>query len=272
MKVVLIGRGRVGSGLARELRRAGVPARNIRGSGSRPLSVGTADVVIVAVPDGAIGNVARRLAPRLRPDSVVLHCAGALGPGVLGPCAAAGAATGAMHPLVSFPAAGAVPSITGATFVIDGDPAAVRAACTITEAIGAWPLVAPLHGARYHAAAALVANGSAALAAVAVGLLERVGIEPRAAVRAVGALLRSVGDNVETVGVPGALTGPVARGDAATVLRHRKALADTPGGDAGALAAYDATAPMIVAVARAAGLSSRRAAAIRRALSKKVQG
>jgi len=175
-----------------------------------------------------------------------------------------------MHPLVSFPAKGTAASIAGATFVIDGDPRAVRAAKAITETVGAWPLIAPLHGARYHAAAALVANGAAALATVAVGVLERVGIEPRAAVRAVGALLRSVGDNVETIGVPAALTGPVARGDAATVLRHREALADTPGGDGGALAAYDATAPMIVAVARAGGLSSKRAAAIRRALSKKV--
>ena len=90
--------------------------------------------------------------------------------------------------------------------------------------VGDRPVRAQVHGPAYHAAAALGANGAAALAAVAVRVLEAQGMTRRDAERAMGALLRTVGENVETVGVPTALSGPVIRGDAGTVRRHREAL------------------------------------------------
>ncbi|MGB5193762.1 MAG: DUF2520 domain-containing protein, partial [Polyangiales bacterium] len=85
--------------------------------------------------------------------------------------------------------------------------------------------------------------------------------DQRAAERAIGGLLQSVGENVQRLGVPNALTGPIARGDAATVAKHRSAVRRV---NLGALSAYDAVAPVIVRCARAAGLSKAKAARILR--------
>jgi predicted short-subunit dehydrogenase-like oxidoreductase (DUF2520 family) len=72
----------------------------------------------------------------------------------------------------------------------------------------------------YHAAGGLVANGSAAIAAAGARLLVLAGASERDAPRVLGPLLRSVAENVERLGFPGALTGPVRRGDATTVALH----------------------------------------------------
>lgn len=191
-----------------------------------------------------------------------------MGPLLLAPCAEAGAAVGVMHPLVSFPTPEAIPELEGTTFVIDGNRRAVATAKKIAGLLGARALVAQIHGPAYHAAAALLANGSAALAAVAVDLLARLGVDLDDAEHAIGALLRSVADNIETIGVPDALTGPVMRGDAATVRGHRAALRRFPR----ALGAYEAVGPMILRVAREAGLSGSRASAMRRALTSRLRG
>ena len=124
-----------------------------------------------------------------------------------------------------------------------------------------------MHGPTYHAAAALSANGAAALASVAVRGMTSIGLRPTAARRAIGALLRTVGENVERVGVPDALTGPVFRGDDATVHRHRVALQRA---DPLARAAYDAVAPAVLDCARRAGLPEERVRAVQRALRRRA--
>jgi predicted short-subunit dehydrogenase-like oxidoreductase (DUF2520 family) len=98
-----------------------------------------------------------------------------------------------------------------------------------------------------------VANGSAALAALAVGALAREGLSEQAAARAVGALLRSVADNVLRVGPVRALTGPIARGDAAAVARHLAALKGPARAD------YRAVSRLVLRAAEAAGLEATRA-------------
>ena len=75
------------------------------------------------------------------------------------------------------------------------------------------------------AAAGLVANGAAALAAAGALLLERAGVSESVAPKMLGPLLRSVADNVERLGFPDALTGPVRRGDATGVERHFQTIA-----------------------------------------------
>ncbi len=266
MKIVVVGKGRVGRGLSRAIRRAGgsVRLRDSRGDLGRIRG----DVFVLAVADGAIPEVASRLSPALRAGDVVLHCAGALDAEVLSTCRRTGAAVGVLHPLVSFPTADAIPELEGTTFVIDGGRRAVAAARKIAKLVGARPLVATVHGPAYHAAAALLANGSAALAAVAVELLNRLGVDQDDAEHAIGALLRTVADNIETIGVPDALTGPVARGDAATIRGHRAALR----AHRRARGAYEAVGPIILSVAREAGLSGARATAVKKALTSKLRG
>ena len=261
MNILLIGRGRVGKALRRALEASGQHSVLAVGRSWKRPSVQRAEAVVLTVPDDAIEMVAERLAPDLRPDATVLHCAGARGVDELGACESRGAAVGIMHPLVSFPSARSNPSLRGTTFTLSGSRRAIATGRRIARACGARVVVAQTGDARYHAAAALAANGAAALAFVSVGVLEGLGFDKRAAERAIGALLQSVGENVESLGVPGALTGPIARGETEAVVDHRKALHRV---SRDALSAYDAVVPIIVKCAQASGLSRAQASKILR--------
>ncbi len=215
-------------------------------------------MVLLAVADPFLESTARRL-EALPSRAPVLHASGARDASALDSLRPR--PVGVFHPLVSF-AGRRAPSLAGAVVVVAGDPAAVRVARRLAAALDLDVIDAPLHGPRYHASAALVANGAAALATRAVRALEGQGVSTRRAERAVAGLLRSVADNVARVGVPAALTGPIVRGDAATVAAHRAAI------DPKTRAAYDAIAPVILDVAREAGLSASNARAIRAALTR----
>ena len=261
MNVLIIGRGRVGSGLRRSL--ASNPDIDVRAAGrsAAPSAIVDADVIVLAVPDDAIASVANSIAPVVRPNAVVVHCAGARSVDQLRACKSRGAATGVMHPLVSFPTKRSNPSLANTTFTVSGARRAIAASRRIAASCGARVVVAQTGDPAYHAAAALAANGAAALAFASVSVLERLGFDKRAAERAIGGLLQSVGENVQRLGVPDALTGPIARGEPSTVAGHRRALRRV---SRGALSAYDAVAPVIVQCARAAGLPKSTAAKILR--------
>lgn len=263
MNVLIIGRGRVGSALASSMKSSGRDAVRLVGRRIPASGVSDADLVILAVSDDAIERVAVEIAPRIEPGVCVLHCAGARGVDVLEACRARGAHVGVLHPLISFPTKRGFPSLTGKTFVLRGASRAVAAGRHAARACGARAVVSQPSNGAYHAAAALAANGAAALAFVSVGLLERLGFQRRDAERAIGGLIVSVGENVARIGVPEALTGPIARGDADTVAAHRAALRSK---GKHALAAYDALVPVIVRCARAAGLPRHRAQAIERTI------
>jgi len=252
VKVAVVGRGRVGRGLFAAWERAGVDVVLVAGRAAIP----EVDVAVLAVPDGAIAEVAARANA-----DVLLHCAGSLGLEAYRDLD--GAALGALHPLVSFADPERPPALEGAAFAIAGPPEARRAARALAEACGAVVLERGrrgVHGAAYHAAAALVANGGAALARVGVGVLRSLGLRKKESELAMAGLLRTVAENVGTLGVPRALTGPVMRGDVDTVRRHRVALV----GDA--RAAYDQVAPIILACAEDLGLDEETREALRRAL------
>lgn len=265
MNVLIIGGGRVGSALARSLRSSRQHRVATSGHDIRPSRVRAADVIVLAVPDDAIQTVSTKIAPSLMPGACVLHCAGARGTEELDACSARGASVGIMHPLVSFPSKRSHPSLEGTTFTVHGARKAIAASRQIASACGARAVVASTGDPSYHAAAALAANGAVALAFESVHVLTRLGFEQRDAERAIGGLLRTVGNNVERLGVPEALTGPIFRGEADTVALHRTALRDV---DEGARRAYDAVLPVVVRCARAAGLSKKSAEKILRLLAR----
>ncbi len=222
--VFIFGAGKVGAGLARALRaagdnvtlrpqRKGLPARRIE-----------ADVVIVAVRDRDIPGVAEALVGRHLIGHrlvAVVHCAGALGPEALAAARGRGVSVAQMHPMISFASKAHTPDLTRGQLHVDGDAAAVRAARALGKKLGMTPRTIPsLDRVAYHAAAGLVANGAAALAAGGVELLGKAGVDAATAAAMLGPLLRSVADNVERLGLPEALTGPVRRGDAVGVGKH----------------------------------------------------
>jgi len=170
-----------------------------------------------------------------------------------------------MHPLASFADPAHPPDLRAATFVISGDRKAIAAARRIARGVGARPLAIALHGPAYHALAAMIAGGSVGFVHATIPVLEGLGLARRDAERAAAGLIASVAQNIARMGLPGALTGPVIRGDAGTVAAHRDALrALSPE----VIRAYDAVAPLVLGCALEAGLDPAAAARIRAALEK----
>jgi predicted short-subunit dehydrogenase-like oxidoreductase (DUF2520 family) len=225
--------------------------------------IAQADTVVLAVPDPFIRAVSTRIAPWLRKGACVLHCAGSRTQDELEACARSGAHTGAMHPLASFADPSRPPKLKGAFFVSSGDPRAVKAARRIARAVGAKALALPLHGPAYHALAAMIAGGTLGFVYATIPALQDMGLERREAERAAGSLVRTVAENIMHIGLPKALTGPVVRGDAATVAAHRDSLSKLSKDVA---AAYDAVAPLVLQCAIAAGLGEADIRRMRKAL------
>jgi len=240
--VGIVGSGRAGLGLALALRRAQIRVAGVHGRRERPMPRGVkltlggtppwlADVgvVLLAVRDDALGPCVNDLvrAGGLGLGHVVLHLSGALTHEVLGPLEALGAATGSMHPLMTVGAdpAQAARHFRGATFVLEGDLAAVAVADAMVRRLGGVPVtLAPEKKPVYHAGAVFASNYVVTMLTVAARLLAEAGIDRESAVAALVPLTRATLDNVAAAGLAGALTGPVARGDVATLRRHLSAL------------------------------------------------
>jgi predicted short-subunit dehydrogenase-like oxidoreductase (DUF2520 family) len=181
------------------------------------------------VRDGQLDGLVRELLARgsVGRRTAVVHCAGALGPEPLAPLRAVALGVAQMHPMISFASPRWTPTLERGQVNVDGDPPAVRLATRVARLLGMSPRRLPgLDKVAYHASAGLVANGAAALAAAGTELLGRAGVKPELASKMLGPLLRSVADNVERLGLPGALTGPVRRGDAKGVERHLGVIRD----------------------------------------------
>ena len=246
--VFIIGAGVVGTTLAARLLRVGVPVVGLHGrrsdlskaasaasgvlstSGELPPLVSTCDVLIIAVRDTRIQEIAQQLrdGKHLRPEQVLLHASGSRPAAeVLAPAKGQVAGIGTMHPLVAVTdSPGSVENLQGAAFGVEGDPEAMRRARQLVKCMGGNSLVLkaaamPL----YHAAAVMASNYVVALAEVARALLVTAGIPEADAVKALWPLMASAVDNLKEIGLPGALTGPVARGDVVSVERHLEALA-----------------------------------------------
>ncbi len=227
MRVLVLGAGKVGVGLARAIRRAGWSATlrpHRRGLPARPIE---ADLIVLAVRDRDLVPLAEGLARSgvVPPRCVCVHVAGSLDATPLAALRPSCAGVAQMHPMISFASIDRSPELTRGNVHIQGDPAAVRRAHALARRLGMTPRTfAGLDTIGYHAAAGLVANGAAALAAVGAELLARSGVPAETAPKLLGPLLRSVAENVEHLGFPASLTGPVRRGDAGALAKHLETL------------------------------------------------
>jgi predicted short-subunit dehydrogenase-like oxidoreductase (DUF2520 family) len=223
-RVFVFGAGKVGAGLSRAMRAKGYPVTLRPAHKGLPARRIEADLIVIAVRDREIPAVAEELRRRAlvgHRKVAVVHCAGALGPEALSSVRGGKVAVAQMHPMISFASRAFTPVLARGNLHIDGDPAAARSARALGRRLGMTPRTIPgLDRVAYHAAAGLVANGAAALAAGGLELLRRASVDAETAAAMLGPLLRSVAENVERLGLPEALTGPVRRGDIASVERH----------------------------------------------------
>lgn len=247
----VVGAGPVATALAGALRLGGVPVLGLWARRAAPARVaGSAAgvaafssappdillesrVVILAVRDAAVGEVAAMLAGTglIGKRHVLLQCAGAASAHEqLGAVAAHVAGIGTLHPLSAI-ADGkvAMRALRGTAFGVEGDELGAATAGALVRAIGGAPL--PLEGtqmAAYHAAAAIASNYVVAAIDAAAAVLATAGVAPEQAAGALVPLAEGALRNVAARGTTAGLTGPIRRGDVATVSRHLHTLHDRP--------------------------------------------
>jgi predicted short-subunit dehydrogenase-like oxidoreductase (DUF2520 family) len=267
----LVRRGWTATAIVDKDARAARESRRIIGRGRAAAGlVGTArpgDVVIIAVPDDAVGRVAAGLA-RSGVTSwagrFVFHTSGLLPARVLEPLRKRGARIASVHPVQSFPRKDAPPSLfRGITWGVEGDPAAVAAAEEMVRNLrGNVLLLSEKDKPLYHAACILASNALIALEWTASGMLVAAGIGEKAAAGMLFPLVQGTLQNVNNLGLEKALTGPILRGDIATVRKHLEALRNDPS----TREVYLVMGKQILRLAEKSGLPAGRVRALKRLL------
>ena len=258
-----IGAGRVARALAVGLARAGCPeivvasrnrasahaltaaAPEIRAVATAQEAVDAADIVFITTPDAAIEAVVRGL--HWAPGKSVVHTSGAESRQVLNSAAAAGVQTASLHPLQTIAAGPGETNLAGVTFALEADEPLKSVLLRIVADLGGHAVeLKPEDRPLYHAAAVLVSNYVVTLAMLAADLSAVFGQERSEALNALLPLLQGTVTNLVATGLPGALTGPIERGDLATVERHLDALANFA---PGVLATYRALGSQTIPIA-----------------------
>lgn len=236
-----IGAGTVGTALAFRLKEKGYPVKYIasrtRASAERLAErvgcevldssqelANTAEMVFITTPDDAIPLVASQV--RWRPGQSVLHCSGVDSLDVLEPARLTGAQVGAIHPLQTFASVThAIDNIPSSTFALEAEPPLLDTLKAMAESLdGHWVQLSAGDKVLYHAAAVLACNYFVTLVKLGADLWKTFGVDTADATRALMPLLRGTLNNIDNVGIPNCLTGPIARGDLGTIRMHLEAL------------------------------------------------
>lgn len=237
---MLVGAGRAGRALTAALRAAGVAhalvdrERIVEQYGSqvftsRANSVQQAAAILVAVRDGQLDVALDELRERdgVTAGTVVLQVSGSAEPPARERITGAGVHYGTFHPLLPLidPSLASF-RLQGSVIGVEGDVPAHIVAVKLAARLGATTIEIPREErAAYHAAAVIASNFPVTLAALAEGLLSRIGVDSVAAHRAVRALMAASVENLAAAPrALDALTGPIARNDVATVRAHITAL------------------------------------------------
>jgi predicted short-subunit dehydrogenase-like oxidoreductase (DUF2520 family) len=183
-----------------------------------------ADLIFITTPDGVIGEVASQV--EWRRDSRVVHCSGADSTEILEPARRAGAQVGGFHPLQTFAGVErAVENIPGSTFAIEAEEPLLTTLREMAAALGGQAIrLKASDKVVYHAAAVFASNYLVTLVKMATDLWQTFSIPADQSVPALLPLIRGTLHNIETIGIPGCLTGPIARGDTGTIEKHLSAL------------------------------------------------
>ena len=240
LKLGFIGAGTVATALAVGLIDQGYPvvavssrspesARNltrlIRGCQAVPSNqdvADAADLIFITTPDDAIASVAAGV--NWRPENSVVHCSGADSTDILEPARKAGACVGVFHPLQTF-ASLRQENLHGITFALEAEEPLLATLKEMATALGGrWIEIKAGDKIVYHTAAVFACNYLVTLVKLATDLWQTFGIPPKQAAQALLPLMRGTINNIDAIGIPQCLTGPIARGDTGTIKKHLNAL------------------------------------------------
>jgi predicted short-subunit dehydrogenase-like oxidoreductase (DUF2520 family) len=220
--LAIIGAGRVGRAIHRAARAEGIDSR-LAGRNDAAEACKDAEVALLCVPDGAFEEACETIArtPGLR---FIGHISGATGLEALAAATTQGVAAFGLHPLQTITDDN--PELFGASCAVSGStPEAVALARSLAQRLGMRSFELPEERrVAYHAAASIASNFLVALEESAAQLLELAGNENGRELLA-PPVLRSAANWAQRG--PEALTGPIARGDEATVERHLEAIETT---------------------------------------------
>jgi len=242
VKIGFIGAGTTGTALAVRLSQKGCPVVAVS---SRTLSsaqklaglvsncqvchtaqelVDVAELVFITTPDDVIAQVCSEV--QWHEGQSVVHCSGAHSVDILESVKKLGAAVGSFHPLQTFADVDqAIRNLPGSTFALEAEEPLLSTLKELTSLLnGNWVELKPGDKVLYHAAAVFACNYLVTLVKLAVDLWQDFGTSQKEATRALLPLLRGTINNIDNVGLPNCLTGPIARGDLGTIERHLNAL------------------------------------------------
>lgn len=242
LKLGFIGAGTVGTALSVSLSSKGYPvvavssrsqtsARNLAQaiSGCLPVSsnqdvADSAELVFITTPDDAIAPVASQI--QWHKGQSVVHCSGADSTDILEPARKSGACVGVFHPLQTFASVRqALENTPGSTFALEAEEPLLTTLKDMATALGGyWIELKAGDKVVYHASAVIACNYLVTLVKLAADLWQTFGIPRHQAIRALLPLIRGTIHNIDTVGIPQCLTGPIARGDTGTIKKHLDAL------------------------------------------------
>jgi len=187
-----------------------------------------ADVWMIATRDDAIVPSCVTLAGsgKITPDDIVFHVSGATPSADLKPVQEQGALVASVHPIKTFTDAGqAVKTFPGTFCAAEGNAEALSVLKPAFEKIGARVFdIASALKPVYHSGGVLACNYLVALIEAALRAHERAGIPRSASLHALEPMVRETVDSIFAKGPAQALTGPISRGDVATVRRQLAAV------------------------------------------------
>ncbi len=189
-----------------------------------------AEIVWFCVSDGAIAAAAESLLGAADWKSkVALHSSGALTSDELAALRQRGASVASVHPLMTF-VRGSRPALEEVPFAIEGDRKAVRAASAVVQDLrGKAFAIRKGHKQAYHAWGMFASPLLTALLAASERVAAAAGVNRKAARKRMLPILTQTLANYARLGAAESFSGPLARGDVATVGKHLKVLGKVPG-------------------------------------------
>ncbi len=183
-----------------------------------------AELVFITTPDDVIAQVCSEV--QWHKGQSVVHCSGAHSVDILEPAKKLGTAVGSFHPLQTFADVDqAIVNLPGSTFALEAEEPLLSTLKKLTQLLnGSWVKLKPGDKVLYHAAAVFACNYLVTLVKLALDLWQDFGVSSKEATKALMPLLRGTLNNIDNIGLPDCLTGPVARGDLGTMERHLSAL------------------------------------------------
>ena len=194
-----------------------------------PASFEQTDLVLLCVPDSTIESTCESLAEKLCGKEIVAHCSGALDSSILNSAKQRGCLTASAHPFNTFPnlnnSLEVLADEHNSHLYCEGDEAALSMILTIFKQAGfTTTTIEAKSKILYHAACVFASNYLTVLMDMSLQTAQAANIDQREFLLACQPMIKATLGNLDTQPTETALSGPLARGDMATVNQHIKAL------------------------------------------------